>query len=50
MTCQERRGAREAPQPVALRCAGYTAAYLKSYGDVPGAPEVIGDNKETPVK
>ncbi|PKU35905.1 hypothetical protein llap_13795 [Limosa lapponica baueri] len=30
------------PQPVALRCAGYAAAHLKSYGDESGAPEAIG--------
>jgi len=44
------RGKRIFPQPVALRCAGYTRAHLKSYGDEPGAPEVIGANVETPVK
>ncbi|KAK4819205.1 hypothetical protein QYF61_026821 [Mycteria americana] len=32
------------------RRAGYTGAHLKSYGDEPGAPEVIGANRETPVK
>jgi len=37
-------------QPSALRCAGCTAAHLKSYGGEPGAPEVIGANRETPVK
>ena len=40
----------EGRQLVALRSAGYTAAHLKSYGDEPGAPEVIGANRETPVK
>jgi len=43
-------GANEGPQPLALRSAGYTAAHLKSYGDEPGFPEVIGTNEETPVK
>ncbi|KAK4826217.1 hypothetical protein QYF61_006161 [Mycteria americana] len=43
-------GASEGPQPVARRLAGYTAAHLKSYGDEPGPPEVIGSNRETPVK
>ena len=46
----EGQGASEGPQPVALRCAGYTGAHLKSYGDEPGAPEVIGANRETLVK
>jgi len=45
-----RRSASKAPQPVALRCVVYTGAHLKSYGDEPGAPEVIGVNRETPVK
>jgi len=43
-------GAREGPHLVALRCAGYTAAHLKSYGEEPGAPEVIRANREAPVK
>jgi len=42
--------ASKGPQPVPLRFAGYTAAHLKSCGDEPGAPEVIGANTETPVK
>ena len=42
----EGRGASEGPQPVALRLAGYTGAHR----DEPGAPEVIGANRETPVK
>jgi len=42
--------ASKGPQPVALRRAGYTAACLKTYGDEPGAPEVIRANRETPVK
>ena len=46
----EGQGVREGPQPVVLRCAGYTAAHLKSYRDETGAPEVIGANRETPVK
>ena len=46
----EGRGASEGPQPVALRCAVYTAAHLKPYGDEPGAPEVKGANRETLVK
>ena len=46
----EGRGASEGPQPVALRHVGYTGAHLKSYGDEPGAPEVIGANRETAVK
>jgi len=49
MTCQG-WGASEGPQPVGSRRAGYTAAHLKSYGEEPGAPEVIGANRETPVK
>jgi len=43
-------GAGEGPQPVALRCAGCTAPHLKSCGNEPGAPEVTGANRETPVK
>jgi len=43
-------GASEDLQPVALRRAGYTAAQSKSYGDKPGAPEIIKANRETPVK
>jgi len=43
-------GASEGPQPVALRCPGYTAAHLKSYGDEPQSSKVIGANRETPVK
>lgn len=35
---------------LALRCAGYTAAHFKSYGDEPGGPVVIGANRETPMK
>ncbi|KAK4810175.1 hypothetical protein QYF61_010948 [Mycteria americana] len=46
----EGQGASEGPQPVALSCAGYTGAHLKSHGDEPGAPEVIGANRGTPVK
>ncbi|KAK4825362.1 hypothetical protein QYF61_026881 [Mycteria americana] len=47
----EGQGASEGPQSVALRRAGYTAAHLKSYGDLTsGAPEVTGANRETPVK
>ncbi|GAB0203436.1 hypothetical protein GRJ2_002809200 [Grus japonensis] len=42
--------ASEGPQPVALRRAGYTGAHLKSYREEPGAPEVIGANRETLVK
>jgi len=44
------QGASEGPRPVALRRAGYAAAHLKSDGDEPGAFEVIGANRETPVK
>jgi len=32
------------------RHAGYTGARLKSHRDEPVAPEVIGANRETPVK
>jgi len=39
----EGQGASESPQPVALRCTGYTAA-LEVYRDEPGAPELIGAN------
>jgi len=46
----EGQGASKGPQPVALRRVGYTAAHLKSYGDGPASPEVIGANRETPVK
>ncbi|GAB0204069.1 mitochondrial enolase superfamily member 1 [Grus japonensis] len=46
----EGQGASKGPQPVAQRHAGHTAARLKSRGDEPGAPEVIGINRETPVK
>ena len=46
----EGQGASKGPQPVALRRAGYTGAHLKSYREEPGAPEVIGANRETPVK
>ena len=35
---------------MALRCAGYTGAHLKSYRDEAGAPEVIGGSRETPVQ
>jgi len=41
----EGQGTGEGPQSVALRHAGYTAAHLKSYGDEPAAPEVIGSNR-----
>ena len=44
------QGASEDPQPVALRRAGYIGAHLESYGDEPGAPEVIGASRETPVQ
>ena len=43
----EGRDASTGPQPVALRCAGYTEAHLKSYSQEPGAPEVIRANRET---
>ena len=43
-------GASKGPQPVTLRRAGYTGAHLKSYGDEPGAPEVVGAKRETPGK
>ena len=33
-----------------MKRAGYTAAYSKSYGHEPGAPEVIGGNRGTLVK
>jgi len=46
----EGQGASEGPQSVALRHAGYTAAHLRSYGDEPGAPELVKVNRETPVK
>ncbi|GAB0203506.1 interleukin-6 receptor subunit beta [Grus japonensis] len=46
----EGQGAGEGPQPTAQRRAGQTAARLKSYRHEPGAPEVIGANRETPVK
>jgi len=46
----EGRGASKGLQPIALRCAGCTAAHLKSVRDDPGAPEVVGANKETPVE
>ncbi|PKU43994.1 hypothetical protein llap_5713 [Limosa lapponica baueri] len=32
------------------RHAGYIGAHLKSYGDEPEGPEVIGAKRETPVK
>lgn len=35
---------------LALTCAGYTAAYLKSYRGEPRGPEVMGANRKTPVK
>ncbi|GAB0190818.1 nucleoside diphosphate kinase 6 [Grus japonensis] len=38
------QGVSEGPQPVAWRHAGYTAAHLKSYGDEPGASEVIEES------
>ena len=38
------------PQPGALRWAGYTGAQLKSQGYEPGALEVVGASRETPVK
>jgi len=44
------QGANEGPHPVALRCAGYTGAHLKSYREEPGAPEVIEAHREAPVK
>jgi len=37
-------------RPVAVRHAGYTAAHLKSYRDEQGNPEIIGANREMPVK
>ncbi|PKU29035.1 mitochondrial fission process protein 1 [Limosa lapponica baueri] len=37
-------------QPVALRHAGNTALQSKSYGDEPGAPEVVEVNRETSVR
>ena len=43
-------GASKGHQPVVLRLAGYTGAHLKSYRDEPGAPEVVGANRETPGK
>lgn len=43
-------GASDGPQPVALLCARYTGALLKSSGDEPRAPVVIGAKRETPVK
>ena len=46
----ERQSASKGSQTVALRHARYTRAHLKSYRDEPGAPEVIGANRETPVK
>jgi len=46
----EGQGVSEAPQIVALRHAEHTAVHLKSYRDEPGAPQVIGTNRETPVK
>jgi len=46
----EGQGASEEPQPGALRPAGCTAVQLESYRDEPGAPEVIGAIRETPVK
>ncbi|GAB0209472.1 hypothetical protein GRJ2_003414300 [Grus japonensis] len=46
----EGQGASKGPQPVAQRCAGYTAAHLKSNGDEPGAPDIIGTNTETSIK
>jgi len=46
----EGRDASEGPQPVALRCPGYTETHLKCYGDETGAPEVIGVNRKTPNK
>ena len=42
--------ATKGPQPVDLRCAGCTGAHLKSYRYEPGAPEVTGPNRKTPVK
>jgi len=42
--------ASEGPQPGALRPAGYTGAYMKSYGEEPKAPELIWANSETLVK
>ena len=44
------QGARESPQPGALRHAGYTAARLKSCRDEPGASEVVKANSQTAVK
>lgn len=41
--------AHEGPQPVALRCLGYTGAHLNSQMDEPGAPEVIGDKRGIPM-
>jgi len=46
----EEQGASKGPQPGAPRCAGYTGAHLKSYEDEPGAPEIVGANRKTPVK
>lgn len=42
-------GASEEHQPVSLRYTGYTGAHVKSYGNEPGAPEVIRPNREIPV-
>jgi len=43
--------ARKGPQPVPLRPAGYTAAApLKCYGAEPGIPDVVGANREIPMK
>jgi len=46
----EGRDKSKIPQPVALRCANYTALHWKSYRYEPGALEVIGANRETPEK
>jgi len=46
----ERWGGSEGPQTVTLRLAEHTGAHLKSYREKPGAPKVIGGNRETLVK
>jgi len=46
----EGKGASRGPQAVILKHADYTTAHLKSYGDEPGAPGVVGANTERPVK
>ncbi|OPJ66568.1 hypothetical protein AV530_016604 [Patagioenas fasciata monilis] len=42
--------ASENPQLVTLTHVGLTRPHLKSYGDEPGTPEVIEDNRKTLVK